>query len=298
MFEKKSKVELLAEKLNQTHGRHIQANRDESPLKFGDRLEKLRLNQLIPSKHQPRRRFAEKEIQELAESIKEVGLLQPVLVRPSGELYEILAGERRWLAHKHLNLETIQVIIRDASDYEMAAAALAENISRQDLTDYEICKALRRIEHSFQNKTRLAEAVGLNREDMYKYFSFEELPSEIQTTLDSRPELLARKAATDIRAVLKKDPEHAMPHLLEAWSMLEAGKIEQTKIAQYIKQRLEPQKEKSLPATHALMRAGKVVGNTQRTDKAVTVRIDAKAMTEDMEQKLVSFLEKLLADQA
>ena len=90
-------------------------------------------------------------------------------------------------AHQFLNKNTIEVIIIDASDEEVALLTLAENLKREDLTDYEIYVGLTSLDEKLKNKQKLAKSLGMNREDMYKYLSFEKLPEELIEDLENSP---------------------------------------------------------------------------------------------------------------
>ena len=111
-----------------------------------DRLIELRLSEIEPNRAQPRKEFDEAALQELADSIKEHGLLQPITVRPYGNLgYQIVAGERRWRASRMAGLETVPVIVKELSDVECAEIALIENLQREDLNPVEEAKGYRHL---------------------------------------------------------------------------------------------------------------------------------------------------------
>src|SRR5258707_2721627 len=106
----------------------------------------LPLAEIVPNPWQPRRVFNEAKLSELAESIREVGLMQPIVVRRVESAYQIVAGERRWRAHKILGVEHIKTVVIECSDQDMIVLALVENMDRDDLTDYEVAISLRRSE--------------------------------------------------------------------------------------------------------------------------------------------------------
>ena len=195
---------LLAQKLAENSAKHLNANQS-AHLELGNELKKLPLNKVRPNRFQPRTVFDEKEIASLAESIKEMGLLQPVTVREIDEgNYELIAGERRFKAHDLLGKTHIDAIVTQADDSEIAILALAENASREDLCDFEIGKALRSIEALFPNKSRLAEAVGIDRKEMYRYFAYRDLPASFLEKVERNPKLLSRSAAYDIKQVINE----------------------------------------------------------------------------------------------
>ncbi|MCC8402599.1 ParB/RepB/Spo0J family partition protein [Paraburkholderia sp. MMS20-SJTN17] len=191
----------------------------------------LPVARILPNPWQPRRVFNEAKLAELAESIREVGLMQPIVVRRVAEDYQIVAGERRWRAHKMLDLDTIKAVVADCSDSDMAVLAMVENISRDDLTDYEIGVAIRRSETEFPNRKRLAEAMGLSRAGLYQFLSFENLPDFIKQDLDIQPRLLGGTAAQAIAAAIKKHGENGVKAAREIWPLLVRGEMDQGKVA-------------------------------------------------------------------
>jgi ParB family chromosome partitioning protein len=109
----------------------------------------LRLSQIDPNRSQPRQNFEDEALEELADSISQLGVLQPILVQKKGNRYEIIAGERRWRASRKAGLTEIPAIIRDYSDQETLELSLIENIQRQDLNPIEEAKAFRRLVEEF-----------------------------------------------------------------------------------------------------------------------------------------------------
>lgn len=98
---------------------------------------KMKITEVEPNREQPRKNFDEDALLELAESIKQFGVLQPLLVQKKDDYYEIIAGERRWRAAKLAGLKEVPVIIKDFSDQEVVEIALIENIQREDLNAIE-----------------------------------------------------------------------------------------------------------------------------------------------------------------
>ena len=111
----------------------------------GDGATLVKITMVEPNREQPRKNFDEDSLQELADSIKQFGLLQPILVKDRGEYYEIVAGERRWRAAKLAGLKEIPVIIRDLTDQEIVEISLIENIQREDLNPIEEAQAYKNL---------------------------------------------------------------------------------------------------------------------------------------------------------
>ncbi|MDE6739177.1 MAG: ParB/RepB/Spo0J family partition protein, partial [Lachnospiraceae bacterium] len=105
----------------------------------------VKITQVEPNREQPRKNFDEDALQELADSIKQFGLLQPILVQDRKTYYEIIAGERRWRAAKLAGLKEVPVIIRDYTEQEIVEISLIENIQREDLNPIEEAQAYKRL---------------------------------------------------------------------------------------------------------------------------------------------------------
>lgn len=130
-----------------------------------DSLQHFPLDQLQPGKYQPRIDMSQESLEELADSIRAQGLVQPIVVRPVGDSrYEIIAGERRWRASRLAGLTTIPVLVKDVSDRSAIAMALIENIQRENLNPMEEANALHRLREEFDmTHQQAAEAVGKSR---------------------------------------------------------------------------------------------------------------------------------------
>lgn len=145
----------------------------------------LALDQIQPNPHQPRKKIDNKAMEELMESIKTHGLIQPIVVRPlEGNKYEIIAGERRWQACKRLNMERIPVIIKKYSDLEASAAALIENIQREDLNAVEEANAYKQLMENYGlTQEELSNRVGKSRSFIANMVRLLTLPREIKEML-------------------------------------------------------------------------------------------------------------------
>lgn len=124
----------------------------------------VKITKVEPNREQPRKNFDEDALQELADSIKQFGLLQPILVQDRGDYYEIIAGERRWRAAKLAGLKEIPVIIRNYTNQEIVEISLIENIQREDLNPIEEAQAYKRLLTEFNLKQdEVAERVSKSR---------------------------------------------------------------------------------------------------------------------------------------
>jgi ParB family chromosome partitioning protein len=141
-----------------------------------------------PGAFQPRRRFGEAELDALAQSIREKGIIQPLLVRPlAGEeaAFELIAGERRWRAAQRVGMHEVPVIIRPLTDSEALEIALVENLQREDLSALEEAEAYRRLMEEFgRTQASLAEAVGKSRSHVANTLRLLSLPASVHRRLD------------------------------------------------------------------------------------------------------------------
>ena len=150
-------------------------------------LKKLPLDRIQPGPFQPRSMFDPQSMEELAQSIRAQGVIQPIMVRPLGDDYEIIAGERRWLAAQQAGLDEIPVIIREVADEVAVALALIENIQRENLNPLEEAAALKRLVDDFQlTHGEAAEAVGRSRSMVSNLLRLLELSAEVRGMVDAR----------------------------------------------------------------------------------------------------------------
>ena len=122
------------------------------------------IHEIKPNKAQPRKTFDRTSLEELAESIKENGLIQPIVVRKSGDIYEIVAGERRWRACKLAGISKVPCVVRDLTDKELALFAIIENMQREDLNPIEEAEGLDNMMQSYgMTQEQVSESVGKSR---------------------------------------------------------------------------------------------------------------------------------------
>jgi len=197
------------------------------------RLEEIPVGSIVPNPNQPRVHFDEESLAELANSIREIGVLQPVLVRPMGDdQYELIAGERRWRAARRAGLGVIPAVIRSTDDMGSVERALVENLHRQDLTPLEEAAAYQQLIEDFSlTHDQVANRVGKSRSAVSNTLRLMSLPAGIQALLaDGRlsagharallgtpdrslQEQLARRAVSDGWSVrtLEDAVKHGMP---------------------------------------------------------------------------------------
>lgn len=170
-----------------TSSRRAEPSAEESELR------ELPVDLLDRGRYQPRVDMREETLTELAESIRAQGVVQPIVVRPTGRgtggetRYEIVAGERRWRAAQLAGLDSIPALIRDVADDAAVAIALIENIQREDLNPVEEAKSLKRLVTDFQmTHAEAADAVGRSRAAVSNLLRLLELPESVRALLESR----------------------------------------------------------------------------------------------------------------
>jgi ParB family chromosome partitioning protein len=153
----------------------------------GQNISNVALKQIIPNRYQPRTNFVEDELEGLAQSIKEHGVLQPIVVRRKGDgVYELIAGERRLRAATIAGLSTIPALVRNSNDEKSLALALVENIQRENLNPMEEAKAYSRLMGEFGlTQDLVASSVGKDRSSIANILRLLGLPKEIQQFIES-----------------------------------------------------------------------------------------------------------------
>ena len=139
----------------------IEENED---IKDGEKITKIKLTEIEPNRNQPRKKFDEESLEELANSIKEYGLIQPIVVAKKEDYYEIVAGERRWRASKKAGLKEVPVIIREDDERRNKEIALIENIQREDLNPIEKAMGIRSLMDEYGlTQQKVADILGKAR---------------------------------------------------------------------------------------------------------------------------------------
>jgi len=157
---------------------------DQSPA-GNDEVRELELDLIRPGQQQPRTTFDQSKLEELAQSIRTSGVIQPLLVRPAGGLFELVAGERRWRAAQIAGLVRVPAIVRDIPDEKLLELALIENIQRAELNPIEEANAYRRLIDSLGlTQDEVARRVGRDRTFITNYLRVLKLPTDIQELIE------------------------------------------------------------------------------------------------------------------
>ncbi len=158
---------------------------DEAPQRTAMPDRMIPVEQLRPNPDQPRRTFTQEQLSELASSIEEKGIIQPLIVRPiDGGMFEIVAGERRWRAAQMAQLHEVPVVVRDYNDTEVLEVAIIENIQRADLNSVEEAAGYRQLMDRFgHTQEKIAEALGKSRSHIANSLRLLSLPEDVRAML-------------------------------------------------------------------------------------------------------------------
>jgi ParB family chromosome partitioning protein len=167
--------------MNKRLGRGLDALIPTLNISDDDKIVEIPVNQLRPNPYQPRKTFDDDSISELALSIKEHGIIQPIIVRSVVKGYEIIAGERRWRAAKKCEFETIPAVIRALTDQQVMEISLIENLQREDLNALEIALAYQNLIDTFSlTQEELSVKVGKSRSHIANFLRLLQLPSGVK----------------------------------------------------------------------------------------------------------------------
>jgi ParB family chromosome partitioning protein len=195
----------------QALGRGLSAllpGRDEVPRETGAR--EVEIGRLVPNRFQPRREFAEGPLAELAASIREQGIVQPIVVTPRGEKLEIVAGERRWRAAAMAGLTKVPVVWREnKSESDLLEVALVENLQREDLNPLDAAEAYARLKDEFRlSHEKIADRVGKDRTTVSNALRLLKLPSSVRDRI--RSGLLSAGHARALAALASPDDQERL----------------------------------------------------------------------------------------
>lgn len=168
--------------------------------------DKIDINSIVAGKYQPRTEFDAEALNALAESIREKGVLQPLLVRKQGDKYELIAGERRWRASKIAGLREVPVIIKEMNDQEVLEVALVENLLRENLSAIEEAEGFQRLINEFSHtQEALSQIVGKSRSHIANMLRLLGLPEEVQVLVREN-----KLSAGHARALIGLDNAYAL----------------------------------------------------------------------------------------
>lgn len=206
----------------------------------GLRFDEVPVSAIRPNTHQPRRNFSETSIKELAASIQEVGILQPLVIRTTEAGFELIAGERRLRAAKEAGLDRVPVLIRHAGEGESMEMALVENLQREDLNPLETAAAYQALMDSFGlTKDQLAARLGKSRAAVTNTLRLTRLPDSIRTMV-----LAEKLSEGHARALLGLEREE---HMLRVAKMVQAEKLSVRRTEDLVREQLIEPREFQKP---------------------------------------------------
>lgn len=257
----------------------------------------LKLSQIEPNREQPRKEFNEEQMQELADSIRQYGVLQPLLVQKMDGYYEIIAGERRWRAAKMVGLQEVPVVIREYSKQQTVEIALIENVQREDLNPIEEALAYQRLMQEFQLKQEeIAARVSKNRTTITNSMRLLNLCPEVQQML-----IGGQISSGHARALLGVEDAEAQHQLAQK---IEKERLSVREVEKLVKQLAKgPRQKKEKPEDEALElifrdleeRMKTVMGtkvNISRKDKSKG-RIEIEYYSETELERIVELIESI-----
>lgn len=214
---------------------------DNSAEENGNAGAVLNINEIEPNRNQPRKNFSENGLEELAKSIEQNGIIQPILVRPMSDgSYQLIAGERRWRAARMAGLHEVPVTIREMSDEEASVFALIENLQREDLSPVEEAEGLKSLIESYGfTQEEAADRVGKSRTAVTNTLRLLKLPSPVLQILSE-----GKITAGHARALLGLDDEKEMLRIAQATVAQELSVRQVEKMVKYASQGEKPKPKK------------------------------------------------------
>ena len=254
----------------------------------------LPISKIKPNKDQPRKMFDETELEELSDSIKQNGILQPLLVRKKGSNYEIVAGERRYQAAKLAGLEEAPVVIKDISDEDVFKLALIENLQRSNLTPLEEARGYRQLlDEKDLTQEQLSKILSKSRSAITNTLRLMDLPMEVQELLEE-----GRITAGHARAILAVPSEEGRIRLAEK-VVAENLSVRQTERLAPLFSGTEVEKTKREPAPQSFKRAARQLRQALNTNvKIKNVRGKNKIEIEFADEDMLGHIVDLIASQS
>ena len=254
----------------------------------------LPISKIKPNKDQPRKMFDETELEELSDSIKQNGILQPLLVRKKGAKYEIVAGERRYQAAKLAGLEEVPVVIKDISDEDVFKLALIENLQRSNLTPLEEARGYRQLlDEKDLTQEQLSKILSKSRSAITNTLRLMDLPMEVQELLEE-----GRITAGHARAILAVPSEEGRIRLAEK-VVAENLSVRQTERLAPLFSGTEAEKPKREPAPQSFKRAARQLRQALNTNvKIKNVRGKNKIEIEFADEDMLGHIVDLIASQS
>ncbi len=275
---------------------------EEQELKHGNPLE-IPLARISPNPWQPRKQFDPEKLDELAGTIQEIGLQQPIVVREKGVdsdgqgQYELIAGERRLRAHASLGMPTIKAILSNATEEEVAFAAMVENMARENLSGYETYKGITKLSKHYPNRSSMARVLGCSRSHLYRYLSYEKLPDFILEDLERQPELLSGTYAEMLSTIISEHSYEAVePVLKELWQSVKDKSLLQSALPTRLNLRMS-KLGRPTPQVNTLSSFyfnDSKIGQVKREGNNLTLKLGLQKISDELKEDIQRDLAKWL----
>lgn len=255
-------------------------------------VQEIRVSDIRPNPNQPRKIIDEETIKELAQSIEEVGLLQPILLRPIEGGHELVAGERRWRAFQLLEKATIPSIVKEMSSERSFESALIENVERDNLSMVEEAKAYQYLidKKIVKNKAEIASRIGVSRARVTQKMNFLKLPAELQERMLTELNNKTVREITDrhITPLIKLDNKDDQMKLFD--KMVD-GNWSYWQVENQVEKILEQEERKPKKKRVKKIELKDLPGNTRiKIERGtITIKIDTKK-----QEEIVTVLKKIL----
>lgn len=249
-----------------------------------NQVKKIAVQKIIPNRFQPRQVFSQQKITELAETIKEHGLLQPIILREyEKDKYEIIAGERRFRAIRYLGWEEVPAIVKTMSDSEAASMAVIENLQREELTSIEEAKAYQRLlELNNLTQAQLAEQLGKSQSFIANKLRLLKLIPEVQQAILNR-----KISERHGRALIRLNGEQQKQMLKEIINLHLSVKETEKKVNRLVVPRMHPKKPKIKGFTKDVRLAVNTIQESVKMVKKAGIDVNVQEETTKEIQKII-----------
>lgn len=256
-------------------------------------LAEILIEAIKPSPYQPRLTLNEAAIEELANSIQSIGLVKPLIVRPLGQGYELIGGERRWRAHKLIGIKTVMAYVRPMSDAMAKILALTDNEGQEPLTEYERGRSYAHILASGDEPSQraLARRLGVNVSIISRCLLLMELPEAARQILDKNPGLIGGLKAKEFIEFGKSHPDL----LVQAITSMRDEGISQVQALRWIAKTIAEQKGNPEPS-RATSKAIKGLGTMKIDGRKMELRCEKNVDMKLLSKQIVAFLETINLD--
>ncbi|APC19384.1 hypothetical protein BLL42_26960 (plasmid) [Pseudomonas frederiksbergensis] len=291
-------ADMLKNSLSQQMSQHreMQPNEDDEQ---GARIaQPLRVDLIDPNPYQPRMSFDAEEIEELAQSIDELGLQSPITVRVKGERFELVTGECRLKAHKVLGRIMISSFVVQIDDETSAANALQENVQRKNLSDFEIFNSIMRMRADFKSSKTIKQKIKISKAHLSRIDAFEVFTPGAIEILRKNPKIMGSNTAGALRSALNLLPELDKTAIDDAFCKalrdLTSNKIKQNAFVSAVLSQLGVTKpSKPITASSDIQKEGVAIAYVKDTKKERVIYLDKKEFTEDQFKSIWDYIKSV-----